>query len=87
MCDRIDNIYTLLETLLLRMKESIIASGYIQADETTLKAGWLGHKEGWNSVLSWLSLALYPPPFGKQVLIEYNNRRNRDVSTTFLKGF
>lgn len=81
----IDKMHALLEPLLFRMKESIIASGYIQADETTLKVQdcSVKKKDKKGCHLGYL----WPFTDGEQVLFEYHNGRSKAVPSAFLKEF
>ncbi len=85
MGDWIDKIHQLLEPILLRMKEAILASGYIQADETTLKVQQSAKKK---STKKTCHLGyLWPYTDGEQVLFEYHPGRGKMFPSTFLKEF
>ncbi len=85
MGDWIDKMHQLLGPLLVRMKESILASGYIQADETTLKVQQSAMKKSKKKAchLGYL----WPFTDGEQVLFEYHPGRGKKFPSTFLKEF
>ncbi len=87
----IDKMHQMLEPILLKMKEKMIASDYIQADETTIKV--LKHGSGEKmqkkkKISKKLHQGyLWPYTDGENIVFEYKPGRGREGPVNFLQNF
>lgn len=87
----IDKMHQMILPILFKMKEKMLASDYIQADETTLKV--LKHApEGQNAKKKKISKKshqgyLWPYTDGENIVFEYKAGRGREGPVEFLKNF
>lgn len=87
----IDKMHQMLEPILLRMKERMIASEYIQADETTIKVLKYSSGEKNSKLAKNLKKShtgyLWPYTDGENIVFEYKAGRGRDGPVEFLQNF
>ncbi|MCP4271846.1 MAG: IS66 family transposase [Gammaproteobacteria bacterium] len=80
----VDQIHQMLQPLLVEMKLKILASNYIQADETTIKV----QEKNANKKPKKCHLGyLWPYTDGENILFEYKAGRGREGPITFLGNF
>jgi len=84
MGDWVDKVHQMLEPIIARMKERMLETEYIQADETTIKVQEKNTKK--KSKKCHLGY-LWPYTDGEQIVFEYKSGRGREGPVDFLGKF
>ena len=84
MGDWVDKVHQILEPIIFRMKERMLSTGYIQADETTIKVQEKHSKK--KSKKCHLGY-LWPYTDGEQIVFEYKSGRGQEGPVDFLGEF
>ncbi len=84
MGDWVDKVHQMLEPIIVRMKERMLATEYIQADETTIKV----QEKNSNKKSKKCHLGyLWPYTDGEQIIFEYKSGRGKEGPIDFLGEF